>query len=229
MTFSEFMFGVFPYMCIIIAIVATTWRYVTDKFSYSSLSSQFLENRNLFWGSITWHYGILGVLTAHLVGFLIPSSILWWNMEPVRLYILETTGFVMGLMALVGLIVLIVRRFSSSRLKVVTSNMDKVLYIVLFTQVLTGVLIAVFYRWGSSWYAGFAAPYLWSIIELSPNVSLVENLPVTVQIHILNAFVFILLLPFTRLVHFLSVPIKYIWRPHQVVRWKQRKPVLGPF
>ncbi|MCK5876915.1 MAG: respiratory nitrate reductase subunit gamma [Candidatus Marithrix sp.] len=216
-------------MCIIIAIVATTWRYVTDKFSYSSLSSQFLENRNLFWGSITWHYGILGVLTAHLVGFLIPGTILWWNMEPVRLYILEATGFVMGLMALVGLIILIVRRFSSSRLKVVTSNMDKVLYIVLFTQVFTGVFIAISYRWGSSWFAGFATPYLWSIVELSPNVSLVENLPLMVQIHILNAFVFILLLPFTRLVHFLSVPIKYIWRPHQVVRWNRRKPILGPF
>lgn len=229
MTFSEFMFGVFPYMCIIIAIVATTWRYVTDKFSYSSLSSQFLENRNLFWGSITWHYGILGILTAHLVGFLIPSSILWWNMEPVRLYVLETTGFVLGLMALVGIILLIIRRFSSSRLKVVTSNMDKILYIVLFTQVLTGVLTAIFYRWGSSWYSGFAVPYLWSILELRPNVSLVDNLPLTVQIHILNAFFLLFLLPFTRLVHLLSVPIKYIWRPHQVVRWNQRKQILGPF
>ncbi|MDM8569167.1 respiratory nitrate reductase subunit gamma [Thiotrichales bacterium HSG1] len=223
------MFGVFPYMCIIIAIVATTWRYVTDKFSYSSLSSQFLENRNLFWGSITWHYGILGVLAAHLVGFLIPETILWWNMEPIRLYILDTTGFVLGLMALVGLSILIVRRFTNSRLTVVGSNMDKVLYAVLFIQVLTGVLTAISYRWGSSWFAGFATPYLWSLVSLSPNVSLVENLPFTVQLHILNAFVFILLFPFTRLVHMLSVPIKYIWRPHQVVRWNRRKEILGPF
>jgi nitrate reductase gamma subunit len=32
---------------------------MTDRFSYSSYSSQFLENRRLFWGSVLWHYGIV--------------------------------------------------------------------------------------------------------------------------------------------------------------------------
>ena len=131
MTVDQLLYGVFPYVCIVVAIVATLYRYLTDRFSYSSLSSQFLENRQLFWGSVAWHYGILGVLTAHLVGFLIPQSILWWNMEPVRLYILETTGFVLGLLALVGLLVLIYRRLTNSRIRVVTSPMDVTLLVVL--------------------------------------------------------------------------------------------------
>lgn len=228
MTVDQLLFGVFPYVCIIVAIVATTWRYLTDKFSYSSLSSQFLENRQLFWGSTAWHFGILGVLTAHLVGFLIPQSILWWNMEPVRLYILETTGFVLGLLALGGLLVLIYRRFTSSRIRAVTSFMDKVLFASLLVQVITGVWIAMTFRWGSSWYSSFAVPYLWSILELRPDVILVNNLPLAVKTHILNAFFLVFLFPFTRLVHMLSIPIKYIWRPHQVVRWNQREPIIGP-
>jgi len=227
MTLDMLLYGVFPYVCIVVAIVATVYRYTWDKFSYSSLSSQFLESRQLFWGSITWHYGILGVLTAHLVGFLIPQSILWWNMEPIRLYILETTGFILGLMALGGLIVLVMRRFTNTRIRAVTSPMDATLLLVLLIQVVSGVWTAMFFRWGSSWYSAFAVPYLWSILELRPDITLVNNLPTMVQLHILNAFVIILLLPFTRLVHFLSIPIGYIWRPHQVVRWNRRKRVVG--
>ena len=227
MTFDTLLYGVFPYLCIVVAVVATVYRYVMDKFSYSSLSSQFLESRQLFWGSITWHYGILGVLAAHLVGFLIPQSILWWNMEPIRLYILETTGFILGLMALGGLIVLVMRRLTNHRVRAVTSPMDATLLLVLLIQVASGVWTAIFFRWGSSWYSAFAVPYLWSILELRPDISLVNNLPAVVQIHILNAFVIILLLPFTRLVHFLSIPIEYVWRPHQVVRWNRREQVVG--
>jgi len=227
MTVDQLLYGVFPYVCIVVAIVATIYRYLTDRFSYSSLSSQFLENRQLFWGSVAWHYGILGVLTAHLVGFLIPQSILWWNMEPIRLYILETTGFVLGLLALGGLLVLIYRRLTNSRIRVVTSPMDATLLLVLLIQVAAGVGTAIFYRWGSSWYSAFAVPYLWSILAFKPDVTLVNNLPFVVQVHILNAFVLVLILPFTRLVHFLSIPVKYIWRPHQIVRWNRRAPIIG--
>ena len=227
MTYSEFLFAVFPYLCLILAIVGSVWRYVSDSFSYSSLWSHFLENRQLFWGSVAWHYGILIVLTIHLVGFLFPETILLWNQVPIRLYIMETTGFTLALFTLGGLIMLIFRRVSSPRIRAVTSPMDMALLLFLLVQVVTGVWTAMFYRWGSSWYAAYAVPYLWSVLELRPNVSLVNNLPIVTQLHILNAFALVLLIPFTRLVHFLSVPIKYIWRPHHLVRWNRRTPVIG--
>jgi nitrate reductase gamma subunit len=227
MTYDDLLFGVFPYLCFIIAILGSLWRFMSDRFSYSSLSSQFLENRQLFWGSVAWHYGILAVLAIHFVGFLFPETILSWNAEPMRLYVMETTGFTLALFTLGGLIMLIVRRFSSSRIKAVTSPMDIALLLFLLVQVATGVWTAMFYRWGSFWYAAYAVPYLWSILYFKPDVNLVNNLPWVTQIHILNAFVLMLIVPFTRLVHFLSVPIKYIWRPHQVVRWNRRSPIVG--
>ncbi len=82
MTIDQFLYGVFPYVALILAIVGTIWRYFSDRFSYSSLSSQFLENRQLFWGSVPWHYGILIILAGHLIGFLIPRSVLAWNGVP---------------------------------------------------------------------------------------------------------------------------------------------------
>jgi nitrate reductase gamma subunit len=222
MTKTQMLFGVLPYVAIILAVVVTLWRYIDNRFSYSSLSSQFLENRQLFWGSVPWHYGILFILTGHLVGFLIPRTVLAWNGVPVRLYILEGTALAFGLLALWGLIVLVIRRAINARIRAVTSIMDVVLLLALLAQVVAGVGIAIFDRWGSSWYAGFAVPYLWSILRLSPDVALVANLPFLVQFHIVGAFAILALLPFTRLVHLLSLPYSYVWRPNQVVIWNRR-------
>ncbi|GAB4207927.1 MAG: respiratory nitrate reductase subunit gamma [Coleofasciculaceae cyanobacterium] len=222
MTINTLLFAIFPYMAIAVAIIVTCLRYFNNRFSYSSLSSQFLESKQLFWGSVSWHYGILVILAAHLIGFLMPRSLLAWNGVPWRLYVLESTGLAMGFLSLWGILVLIFRRLSQARIRVVTSPMDLVLLFALLVQVVAGVWTAIFYRWGSSWYAASAVPYLRSLFLLNPDLSLIATLPVMVKVHIVGAFCLIGLLPFTRLVHFLSVPIQYIWRPPQVVVWNQR-------
>ncbi len=222
MTSDQLLYGVFPIAAIVLAVVGTVVRYFSNRFSYSSLSSQFLENRQLFFGSVPWHYGILVILLGHLIGFLIPRSVLAWNGVPWRLYVLEIAGLIFSLMTLWGLAALIFRRFSSARIRAVTSIMDVVLLALLLVQVVAGLWTAIFYRWGSSWYAGFAVPYLWSILKLSPDVALVSNLPMMVKVHILGAFALVAILPFTRLVHLLSFPIAYLWRPYQVVIWNRR-------
>jgi nitrate reductase gamma subunit len=221
MTLDQVLFGVFPYVAITLAIVGAIWRYFSDRFSYTSLSSQFLENRQLFWGSVPWHYGILVILLGHLVAFLIPRSVLAWNGVPWRLYVLEISALAFGFLTLWGLVALIFRRFSSARIRVVTSPMDVVLLLALLVQVVAGLWVAIFFRWGSSWYAAFAVPYLNSLFTLSPDVPLVSNLPFMAQVHIVGGFVLLLLLPFTRLVHLLSFPLAYLWRPYQVVIWNR--------
>jgi nitrate reductase gamma subunit len=44
-------------------------------------------------------------------------------------------------------------------------------------------------------------------------------MPDVVAIHVIVAFVILALIPFTRLVHFLVVPLSYITRPYQQVVW----------
>jgi len=115
-----------------------------------------------------------------------------------------------------------VRRHTSSRVKVVTTAMDWILLGFLLLQVTTGIDTALRYRWGSSWYASNAAPYLWSLLSLSPRPELIIPLPWLPKVHILSGFSVILLIPFTRLVHFLVVPIFYYWRKPQVVIWNRK-------
>ena len=210
---------IFPYAAVTLAVVVTVQRYLKRGFSYSSLSSQFLEGDELFYGSVPWHIGILIVLAGHVIGFAIPRQVLWWNGVPARLYVLETTGLLFGLLAFVGIVSLIVRRLTSARIRAVTSLMDIVVLLVLLVQVALGVYTALFYRWGSSWYATSAVPYLRSLFILQPDLKMIAPLPMAVKAHIVNAFVFLAILPFSRLVHMLVVPVQYLWRPYQVVIW----------
>ena len=228
-TLYNFLFIALPYVALTVFLIGTIYRYKGTKFKFSSLSSQFLEGKQLFWGSVPFHYGILFLFFGHLIAFLIPSTVIAWNSEPLRLVFLEVTGFVFGLSALVGLINLFFRRNTNDRIKVVTSKMDILIELLIIVQIILGLWIAYGYRWGSSWFSSVLSPYLWSIFYLNPNIEAVSTMPLVIQLHISLAFVIVLLIPFTRLVHLLVPPLHYLWRPYQRVIWNwDRKKVRDP-
>jgi nitrate reductase gamma subunit len=216
-------FTVLPYVALFLFFFATIARYRNRPYSYSSLSSQFLENRQHFWSSVPFHYGLIGVLIIHMVGLFIPATLLWWNSVPARLVFLEVTGLALGLMALFGLINATLRRMRSSRVRVVTNFTDWILAILLLAQIVLGVCVAIFNGWGSSWFASNAAPWLWSLFRFQPDPSYVTALPILVKLHIIFAWLLIGFFPFTRLVHVLVVPNPYLWRKTQVVIWNRNR------
>ena len=216
---DQLLFNALPYMALFTFFLVTIQRYLSRTFTYSSLSSQFLENQQHFWGLVPFHYGILVVLAGHVVALLVPRGILLWNSHPLRLYILEATALVFGLLTLVGLCAAIVRRFTVSKVRIVTSYADWAVFALLLLQVVGGIAVALFRPWGSSWFAATATPYFWSLLTLNPDISYITPLPWLVKLHIVNAYVLIFLFPFTRLVHVLVVPNPYLWRKPQVVRW----------
>lgn len=214
--------AVLPYVAMMLFLVGTVYRYRSQAFTYSSLSSQFLENRQHFWALVPFHYGILIVLVGHIVAFLVPRSILLWSSKPLRLYILEVSALAFGLTAVVSFIAILVRRATVHKVRVVTSKADWVLYGLLTVQLVSGVAVALLHPWGSSWFASSAAPYLWSLLQLNPDVSYLSVMPWLVKLHIVNAWLVIGFFPFSRLVHILVVPNPYLWRAPQVVRWYGR-------
>ncbi len=220
---NTLMFAVFPYVAFAIFIIGSIYRYKSKGFKVSSLSSQFLEGKKLFWGSQPFHWGILVIFLGHITAFLFPKTLIAFNGDPVRLLILEVSSFAFGLSALLGLILLIKRRLSTQRLTVVANKMDMLVYVVLFTQIVSGLGIALFARWGSTWFASSLTPYLRSVFAFDPDLNVVNAMPWFVQVHIISAFFIIAIIPFTRFMHFLVAPIDYIWRDYQLVIWNWNK------
>ena len=223
---DQLLFGALPYVALAIFLIGSIYRYMYKGFQVSSLSSQFLEGKQLFYGSQFFHWGIIMLFLGHLIGFLVPSAVLAWNGSSVRLLILEFSAFGFAISALIGLLLLIKRRLTTKRIQMVTGPMDYVVYIVLLLQICSGLGIAYFGRWGSNWFASVMTPYLYSVFAFNPNVDLIAQLSTSnalallmIKIHVTTAFLIIAIIPFTRFIHFLVAPIDYIWRRYQLVIW----------
>ncbi len=210
---------VLPYIAVVLFVVVSIQRYRGEMFTFSSLSSQFLENQHHFWALVPFHYGIIVILAGHLIGFLIPGSVLAWNSQPLRLFILEVSALVFGLLTIIGLAGLILRRVREPKIRIVTSRADWIVLGILLLQVFSGLYVALFHGWGSSWFAASATPYLWSLLTLTPDATHISAMPFMVKAHIVVAWFLVAAFPFTRLVHVLVVPNHYLWRKPQVVRW----------
>jgi nitrate reductase gamma subunit len=226
---NSFLFVAFPYVAVVTFVIGITYRWKRKGFTVSSLSSQFLEGKALFWGTVPFHIGLLVLFFGHLIAFVLPDAVLAWNAQPLRLVLLEGSAFIFGVTVLVGLVALMVRRITHPRIRAVTTPMDLAIELLLLVQVVLGCWVALEFRWGSSWFASDLTPYLWSLVTFSPETAAVFAMPWVIKLHIVGAFAIAFMVPFTRLAHFIVAPLDYLVRPYQQVIWNwDRKVIRDP-
>jgi nitrate reductase gamma subunit len=218
---DAFLFGQLPYLAVAVTVVGALWRFRAMRHTVTSSSSQLLESRLQYWGSVSWHYAILLVLLAHLAAVFLPGLMVAALSSPGRLIVVEVTGLALGLSALGGLAVLCLRRLN---LRGDTTWLDWTVMALLLLQVVTGVYTSVTARWGYAWFTYVATPWLGSLVRLAPRVEPMASLPLTFKVHALNAFVLVALVPYTRLAHIFVAPVEYLWRLPQVVLWRRPRP-----
>lgn len=217
------LFVVFPYVALAVGIVGTIYRYLTNQYSFTSLSSQFLESDLQFWGSTLWHYGILPTTFIHLGGFFLPKLMFIMHSTPETLYLAELAGKVLGIMALVGAGIMLYRRLTVSKIREITTPVDWIILSLLFGQVFFGLVLAFVYRWGATWFLHTATPWIESLTFFQPAPQYVTALPLAHKVHFLGGFLLFALMPFSRLVHIATFPLSYLWRRFQLVIWTRRR------
>jgi nitrate reductase gamma subunit len=218
---TEFLWVVFPYLCLTTFVVGHFWRYRYDKFGWTTRSSQLYENRLLRIGSPLFHFGILAVFLGHVMGLGIPKS--WTGAvgitEGMYHFMAVSIGAVAGFATVVGMAILIYRRRTTGPVFSATTKMDKFMYLVLAVVIFLGlantVIANIFghydYREGVSvWFRG--------IFRFQTYPELMAEAPLGFQLHGLAAMFLFALWPFTRLVHVFSAPLGYLTRPYIVYR-----------
>lgn len=216
------LFIIFPYIAVFLAVFGSLARYIINRYSYSSLSSQLIEKRMLFWGSVPWHYGVIPVLIIHIMGFTIPGVMAVLHGNMIQLYLSELFGKVLTLLALAGIIVLIFRRLTKAGIRLTTTPMDWVVLVLLLNQICLGFVTSIIYRWGSMWFLHTVTPWVASLATFQPETQTITALPLIPRLHFLNATLLIAIFPFTRLVHMVTFPITYLWRRFQIFIWNRR-------
>ena len=121
-------------------IVGLAWRYKTDQYGWTSRSSQWNEPTILRWASPLFHFGVLFVFMGHILGLVVPKT--WTEAAgvPQHVYHLTATipGTIAGIMTIIGLAMLIYRRVVYKSVRVATTRMDIVTYVMLCIPVLLG-------------------------------------------------------------------------------------------
>jgi nitrate reductase gamma subunit len=219
---NAIIFVALPYLALVLLIFVTPYRYLNNRLTWSAYSTEFLERKLLYWGSNPWHYGIIPILLAHLIWFLFPGVIEGFLGNQDTLLFLESFGLGLGLLAVVGVFLLMLRRINEPMLRKVTFWTDWMILALLLVQAGTGVYIAYFLRWGSHWYLHTAVPYFYSILTFSPQIGYVTDLPPIFKLHAACAFLIIALVPFTKLVHLLFLPVNFLMDPPILYRWRTK-------
>ena len=126
-----------------------------------------------------------------------------------------------GLAALVGASMLAHRRFFDTRVRAQSSFSDNLVIAILWVQLALGLLtipISLGHLDGEE----MVKLMMWAqgIFTFNPEaVGYVADAHPVFKLHLFLGLTIFVIFPFTRLVHMLSAPIRYLWRPgYQVVR-----------
>ncbi len=223
----DFIFGTYPYIALTVLLLGSIARYERDPFTWKSSSSQLLRRKQLIVGSVLFHLGVLVIFFGHLVGLLTPIQVFdaIGISHGAKQLLAVIAGGIAGAMALVGGGMLLHRRLTDPRIRATTTFADTGILVLLLTQLVLGVgtifvslqhldghEMTKFMAWafGIFTFDGQAASYIADVHPLF-------------KAHLFLGLTIFLLFPFTRLVHMLSAPVRYLWRPgYQIVRTKKR-------
>ncbi|NOZ33235.1 MAG: respiratory nitrate reductase subunit gamma [Alphaproteobacteria bacterium] len=225
--FNNVLFGIYPYVALSVLVFGSIIRYDRDPYTWKAGSSQLLRRRQLMWGSVMFHVGVLTIFFGHLVGLLAP---LWvWEMvglsHGAKQMVAIVMGGIAGVIAIIGASLLIHRRFFDARVRANSTFADNAIILILWLQIALGlatIRVSLQHPGGEvmvqfvNWAQG--------IFTFNPEAaSQIADVDPIYKAHITLGLTIFILFPFTRLVHMLSAPIRYIWRPgYQIVRTKRQ-------
>jgi nitrate reductase gamma subunit len=223
---NQFFLGTFPYIALSVLLIGSLARYERDPYTWKSSSSQLLRRKQLIMGSVLFHVGVLIVFAGHFVGLLTPV----WVFDAMGIthsskqLMAALGGGLAGAMALAGAIMLAHRRLTDPRIRATSTVADTGILLILILQLLLGLIsvpISLLHLDGLEMVKLMA----WAngIFALDGNAaSYIEDVNIIFKLHIVLGLTIFILFPFTRLVHMVSAPVRYLWRPgYQIVRTRR--------
>jgi nitrate reductase gamma subunit len=187
---GELLFLAFPYAALVVFLAGLGVRHAIARRDPAAIANAGAEAWHALRGSPTWRVGLGVTALLHLAALVVPDAIQTWNGVALRLYLLEATGFVLGVVALIGIVQLIWRGD-------VHGVADHALLSLVVIAIGSGLATAVLYRWGAAWSLVTVVPYLRSLARGAPAPELVQQLPFLVRLHTFTWFALLAVVPFT--------------------------------
>lgn len=222
--FNTLLFGLYPYVAVLVCLLGSWIRFDREQYSWKAGSSQLLNKKNMRLASNLFHVGVIFVLLGHMVGLLTPESIYHYVIStPNKQLLAMVSGGVFGIMALIGMTMLLFRRLTDPRVRAVSSFSDIFILIILYVQLIMGLLtIVVSSQHMDGSVMVLLGTWAQSIVTFQPieAANAMSSVNIMYKLHVFLGMTLFVLFPFTRLVHIISVPVWYLGRNYQIVRQK---------
>lgn len=209
---NNLFFGYLPYIAVAVFFVGVIYHCIVSDKTIHATSTIFLKKDGLMkWGSPMFHFGIIIVFFGHLFGLFTPMFIVEWFMPLETKRILAIIiGLTAAAVALAGLLMLLVRRFSSTRVAKTSSFQDYFIVILILVQICLGISSTIIttrssladYLAFDEWAQGMVwfQPDAWKYI-LESNI--------VYKLHIVNGLFIFMIFPYTKLMHMIRLPLRY--------------------
>ncbi len=222
-TLYNFLFVVYPYICLAVFLMGSLARFDRDQYTWKSDSSQLLRAKQLRWGSNLFHFGILFLFLGHLFGQLTPHAVYELFITAQQKQLLAVVaGGVAGGICFIGLTMLLHRRLFDPRIRFTSHRTDLAVLIILWVQLTIGLatLPTSLHHVKDPQTMLTLANYLQGIATFRPDASQLVGIEWHFLVHMLLGMTIFLLFPFSRLVHVWSglATVVYLFRPYQLVR-----------
>lgn len=222
-TLDNFLFGIYPYICLSVFLLGSLLRFDRDQYSWKSDSSQLLRTGQLRWGSNLFHVGVLFLFFGHTFGMLTPHFVYEHFISAGDKQLMAmVSGGLFGVLGFIGVSLLLHRRLFDERIRANSKTSDIVLLVLLWLQLVLGLAtipLSAQHLDGSMMMnlAGWAQ----SIMTFQAGApALLAEAGFIFKAHMFLGMSIFLIFPFTRLVHVWSGfgTLVYLVRPYQVVR-----------
>jgi len=220
---DHFLFGLYPYICLAVFFIGSWVRFDRDQYTWKSDSSQLLRTGSLRWASNLFHIGVLFLFFGHFVGMLTPHALY----EPFisagnKQLLAMVSGGAAGLLAFIGVTLLLHRRLTDARIRATSKTSDIALLWIFWVQLalglatvplsaqhLDGSVMMRLAEWGQR-----------IVTFRSGAVEMLVGTGWIFKVHLFLGMTVFLIFPFTRLVHIWSGfgTLAYVLRPYQLVR-----------
>lgn len=225
----NFFFGIYPYIALTVLILGSVVRYERDPFTWKSSSSQLLRRKQLVVGSVLFHVGVLVIFFGHLGGLLTPIAIFdaLGISHGAKQLLAVVAGGIAGVMALVGGGMLFHRRWTDPRIRKTSSFADIAILALLLAQLTLGIgtIFVSLQHLDGHEMTKFMTWAQMIFTFRSGAAAQIADVSWIFKLHLFLGLTIFILFPFTRLVHMLSAPVRYLWRPgYQIVRSRRQTP-----
>ncbi len=224
MSYSQtLLFGIYPYIALTIFLLGSLIRFDREQYTWKSDSSQLLKRHQLRLGSNLFHIGVLFLFFGHFIGMLTPHFVYEPFMSSGAKQILAmVSGGIAGVLAFVGISLLLHRRLTEPRIRATTKPGDLLVLLLLGLQLLLGLAtipLSAQHLDGSMMLR--LAEWAQSIVTFRGGaVEMLAGASWVFKAHLFLGMTIFLVLPFTRLVHVWSGfgAATYLGRTWQLVR-----------